>query len=120
MPQEEPSGTPGTEFVDRRVIFDRRLGERRVRTLPRPVERRGGGDRRQLRDRRESASAHLRNALQVVLCLAETGAADLSLEHTLRRLYLALAEMERLEQWARSLGQELRLARADGSSRPSS
>lgn len=120
MPQEDSPGTFGMESVDRRLTFDRRLGERRVRALPPPVERRGGGDRRQLGNRRESPSGHIRNALQVVLSLVETGAVELSLEHTLRRLHLALGEIERMEKWGRSLGQKLRLTRSEDSSQPSS
>ncbi|GBD33121.1 MAG: hypothetical protein KatS3mg081_0200 [Gemmatimonadales bacterium] len=97
-----PNGLP-----DRRRIFDRRLGERRVMALPVSQDRRSGTDRRRLGDRRESPTGHLRNALQVVHALAEMGA-DVPLEQSLQRLRLALADIERLERWGRQLGQQLR------------
>jgi hypothetical protein len=111
---ELPSG-----ISDRRTLFDRRIGERRVTTIPVTRERRTGRDRRQVGDRRESPGGHLRNALQVVAALVETGAVDIPLDQTLRRLRLALAEIERLERWGRQLGEQLRAAastRAAGSS----
>ncbi len=103
--------------VDRRAIFDRRLGERRSRAVPVPHDRRDGGDRRRLGNRRESPGGHLRNALQVVHALAETEAVDISLDQTLQRLHLALAEIERLERWGRLLGQQLRSVEIDAHSR---
>lgn len=100
-------------LTDRRRTFDRRLGERRSRTVAVSQDRRNGGDRRRLGNRRESPAGHLRNALQVIQCLAETGAGDIPLQQTLQRLYLALVEVERLERWSRELAERLCAAEND-------
>lgn len=84
---------------DRRSPSDRRLTDRRRLTVPVAVERRAGVERRTGFNRRESAPAHIRNALQVLQELVPHLVADQEgsekLNAAVRRLWLALGEMER-------------------------
>ncbi len=114
MPDSPPSVVKlPNGLTDRRSTFDRRLGERRSRTVAVQQDRRNHGDRRRLGNRRESPGGHLRNVLQVIQCLAETEAGDIPLQRSLQRLCLALAEVERLERWSRELAKRLRAAETD-------
>jgi hypothetical protein len=89
------------------------LVERRRHALPVIAERRSWRRRRNA-DRRESASGHLRNAMQLLLELGEAGPLDAPLrrhlEAVMERLWLALAEGERA---ARAAGVERRRRNGD-------
>ncbi len=85
--------------VDRRVNSERRRADRRRSAARVPLERRGGGDRRRLLDRREAPSGHIRHAIQLLdpLIGHDTLAPDdrEDLEAALRRLWFALGDIER-------------------------
>jgi len=83
--------------ADRRAVRDRRLRiERRAEERRRLVERRRLLDRRMTA---EPATEHLRNALQFLHALEDRGHLDAEdhadLDAALRRLSLALTQMER-------------------------
>jgi hypothetical protein len=95
-----PTWLHGLEPLMDRRQSDRRSLERRSgpRSLSEPRERRAGQDRR-VRERRETATEHLRNALQVML--HASAGRDLPAETVrdltaaIRRVWLALQELER-------------------------
>ncbi len=86
---------------ERRSLTNRRAVERRMAVFPVPVERRGGR-RRSGVERRESATGHLRNALQVLQELKREagfrGEDEQRLDSAIRRLWLAVAEVERISR----------------------
>lgn len=100
---------------ERRGPADRRLGERRLQLLQVPADRRAGADRRRPVGRRESASGHIRNAIQVLeSALVESErAGDLAEQETIlaaiERLRQALHEVDRLTADRSHLGQLLRV-----------
>lgn len=100
---------------ERRGPADRRLGERRLQLVEVPTERRGRTDRRRPVGRRESASGHIRNAIQVLEnALAESDRNGDPVERAtlvaaLDRLRQALHEVDRLSADRVHLGQLLRV-----------
>ncbi|OGU30525.1 MAG: hypothetical protein A3K13_01690 [Gemmatimonadetes bacterium RIFCSPLOWO2_12_FULL_68_9] len=100
---------------ERRRPADRRLGERRLELVGVEAERRLGADRRRPVGRRESASGHIRNALQVLeSALDESERDGDSMERdtilaAIDRLRQALHEVDRLAQDRSHLGQLFRL-----------
>ena len=98
---------------DRRSGVERRSGERRKTLTLVKTERRAGGERRRSRERRgdaerrsgaerrteETAAEHIRNALQLVAHVAESGALDDELRRDLDaamfRLRFAIDQLER-------------------------
>jgi len=96
---------------EQRARDDRRAEERRHSTRTVEVERRNTSSRRSGIDRRESPDAHVRNALQMLQDLAGQvsleGEQKEKLEGAVRRLWLAVAEIERQRQLAQAaaLGQ---------------
>ena len=100
---------------ERRGPADRRLGERRLTLVRVDDDRRRGPDRRRPVGRRESASGHIRNAIQVLeTALAETeSSGDLVERETIQaaidRLKQALNEVERLTEDRSHLGLLLRV-----------
>ena len=97
---------------DRRSGVERRSGERRKTLTLVKTERRAGGERRRSRERREdaerrsgaerrteeTAAEHIRNALQLVAHVAESGALDDELRRDLDaamfRLRFAIDQLE--------------------------
>ncbi len=85
-------------------VVDRRSRERRTADRRRhagahpPVERRGARDRR-VRQRRETVTEHLRNALQVLVHLSAGRVLDPAVSDevaaAIRRIWLAIQELER-------------------------
>lgn len=74
---------------------DRRSRQRRQQVARVVVERRALGDRRLALQRRESARGHLFNAAQLLtLAAADAAAADELMRSALRRVWLALRELE--------------------------
>ena len=102
---------------ERRIVFDRRVGERRTRELGVPDERRRGRDRRAHITRRETAEGHLRNAIQLLNSLS--GIPDLGpdvrevLNRTVWRLHSAIAETRFLHSNRREIGNRLRRSDPD-------
>ena len=100
---------------ERRRPADRRLGERRLELVGVEAERRLGADRRRPVGRRESASGHIRNAIQVLeSALDESERNGDSMERdtilaAIDRLRQALHEVDRLAQDRSHLGQLFRL-----------
>jgi hypothetical protein len=100
---------------ERRGPADRRLGERRLQLVTVTVERRARSERRAGTGRRESASGHVRNAIQ----LLESALADSELHRTpvdqetvaaaAQRLRQALRELDRLYGDRVTLGLLLRV-----------
>jgi hypothetical protein len=96
---------------------DRRLGERRFELVETEGERRGNQERRQTIGRRESASGHIRNAVQMLdgaLADAENGTAVLATDTLLailERMRLALREADRITTERDQLGQLVRVTR---------
>jgi hypothetical protein len=89
---------------ERRATRERRWAERRLAVRPVAVDRR----RRQRRtglDRRESPLSHLRNVLQILHEVRDrlAGEADTAgdLQTAIRRVSLAVAELERLRRLTR-------------------
>ncbi len=101
--------------AERRGPADRRLGERRLQLVEVPLERRASTERRGPVGRRESASGHIRNAIQVLEnALAEGGRQGDPVERktlitATERLRQALHEVERLSTDRAHLGQLLRV-----------
>jgi len=100
---------------ERRGRADRRLGERRLELVRVKDDRRRGADRRRPVGRRESASGHIRNAIQVLEASLEESdqSGDALARETIvaaiRRLKQALHEVDRLAQDRSRLGQLLRV-----------
>lgn len=115
MPVPAPDGSP-PDTTDRRLIYERRLGERRARPASPGAERRWN-ERRVRAGRRETPAGHLRNALQVLLeANAGAGAPERDgqdLDAAATRLRLAVGEIERLEAGFRRLGMIIRRARLE-------
>jgi hypothetical protein len=114
----QPSAQPNQEpwpTGARRGPADRRLGERRLQLQTVEANRRGGADRRRPVGRRESASGHIRNAIQVLeTALVESERSDDPVEQeTIRaaidRLKQALHEVDRLVEDRSRLGLLLRV-----------
>ena len=87
---------------ERRALVDRRaFNERRGELMSVTVDRRETSPRRSGFDRRESAAGHIRNALQVLQEMAGQVVLDAEqkekVESAVRRLWLAVAEVERRE-----------------------
>src|SRR2546425_105118 len=113
-----PASTASTVLLadrrvsDRRSGVERRSGERRKTLTLVKTERRAGGERRRSRERREdaerrsgaerrteeTAAEHIRNALQLVAHVAESGALDDELRRDLDaamfRLRFAIDQLE--------------------------
>lgn len=87
---------------EQRARSNRRTAHRRLSEQSFAVERRQSTARRSGIDRRETPDAHLRNALQMLQDLAEQisleGELKEKLDGAVRRLWLALAEVERQRQ----------------------
>jgi hypothetical protein len=88
--------------ADRRTIADRRApADRRQVVVVMPVERRSGSERRSAAERRtpESIGEHIRNALQLLTNVAESGTLDeenlRDLDAAMFRLRFALDRFER-------------------------
>lgn len=96
---------------EQRARSDRRTADRRLSEQSLAVERRQSTARRSGIDRRETPDAHVRNALQMLQDLSEQVALEgeprEKLDGAVRRLWLALAEVERQRQQeqAAALGQ---------------
>ncbi len=92
---------------ERRLSLERRIAPRRRQVTPVAVDYRSGRDRRQRVERRESASGHIRNVLQALYALLAPGRLDDEAGRTLtgavERLWVALAEIERLTAARREL-----------------
>lgn len=105
-----------SEAQERRLSVERRLGERRLRLLTVSLDRRAKPERRQPFDRRETASGHLRNALQMLADMTDGRTpeteADAGLRATMGRLLRCLREVERLEVARSYLGRRLRVHEA--------
>jgi alkylhydroperoxidase family enzyme len=107
LPAPSPTG-------ERRGPVDRRLGERRLETIPVPFERRADRERRRPTDRRESPAGHLRNAIQILAALADRQpeadktSAEL-IQAAIARLHQALDEVDRLAKDRLHVGLLLRL-----------
>ena len=101
---------------ERRLSVDRRIGERRLRLVETPADRRSAPERRAMLDRRETAGGHLRNALQMLTDLLDRDAADAELDSAVRaaleRLWRCLREVQRLEMTRVYLGRRLRIQEA--------
>lgn len=117
MPQGALQPDPiNPSIPERNGPADRRLGERRLQLVDVQVERRGRGDRRRPVGRRESASGHIRNAIQVLenaLVTSERDGDPVARETLLaaiERLHHALHEVDRLVSDRVRLGQLLRVA----------
>jgi len=87
---------------EQRAHSDRRAADRRLSGQSVAIERRESSARRSGIDRRETPDAHVRNALQILQDLAEQisleGEPKEKLDGAVRRLWLALAEVERQRQ----------------------
>jgi len=92
--------------AERRASSERRGVERRHRIVLVPVERRSGGDRRLSGERRlklerhgqETPEEHIRNALQLLANVAESGTLDDELQRDLDSAIFRLRfAVERLE-----------------------
>jgi len=100
---------------ERRGPADRRLGERRLQLVGVDADRRRSADRRRPIGRRESASGHIRNAIQVLeTALVESERSGDPVEQaTIRaaidRLKQALHEVDRLSEDRSHLGLLLRV-----------
>jgi hypothetical protein len=82
-------------FDGERRRADRRRLERRGRAVPADPERRVIRDRRSAVPRRETARAHLLNAAQILmLASADPIATEVNVHAALRRVWLALREMD--------------------------
>lgn len=99
-------------FSERRHRVDRRLGERRCRSVPVQQDRRRGLDRRRRIDRREGPAGHIRNALQMLTAIAYRelvgDEATDALNGAIDRLWRALPEIDRLQEGRRELGEQIR------------
>jgi hypothetical protein len=97
---------------DRRVHFDRRVGERRARQSDVSEDRRHGRDRRNRLPRRETAEGHIRNAIQLLSGLGtdETLGQDVKdiLGRVVWRLQSALSETRFLQHSRAQLGARVR------------
>lgn len=107
-----PNAVQVKDAQERRLSVERRLGERRLRLVTVPQERRATRERRRPFDRRETASGHLRNALQILTDLAEGRITEVEAADGLRavigRLHQCLREVERLATARSHLGRRLR------------
>ena len=96
---------------------ERRIGDRRRRILPVDLDRRAGLERRRSAERREGASGHIRNALQVLTAITSGDLAPADRERAVQaaanRLWLALLEVERIVEGQRLMGAQLRRYKAD-------
>lgn len=116
MSQTAPQPESPLRPSERRGPADRRLGERRLQLVTVETERRRGGDRRRPVGRRESASGHIRNAIQVLeAALVESEQSGDPAERetmvaAIERLRQALDEVDRLTDDRSHLGQLLRMA----------
>ncbi len=114
-PQEEPH-YDSQSAAERRGPADRRLGERRLQLVDVRPDRRARSERRRPVGRRESASGHIRNAIQVLEnALAESDPQGDAVERAtlvaaIDRLRQALHEVDRLATDRTHLGQLLRVA----------
>ena len=106
---DTPDPHPDAEplFAERRGAQDRRTNERRQLTLVPSEERRTGEARRRPGDRRasprvrdaETAEEHVRNAVQLLMTIAETDAIDdevrRDLDAAIFRLHFAIERLRR-------------------------
>ena len=87
---------------EQRARSDRRTADRRLSVQSVAVDRRQSAIRRSGIDRRETPDAHVRNALQMLQDLAAQvpleGEHREKLDGAVKRLWLALAEVERHRQ----------------------
>lgn len=99
-------------MLERRVSIERRLGERRYEIRRVPRERRDGASRRRPFDRRESASGHIRNAIQALEGVGVAVESDRdhasALRTAIERLWLALREVDRLVAAHRHVARQVR------------
>jgi len=106
-----------SDFTNRRLRPERRIGDRRCRIVPVDLDRRAGPERRRSADRREGAPGHIRNALQVLSALSSGDLApadrERAVEAAINRLWLALLEVERLIQGRRAMGARMRRYESD-------
>ena len=76
-----------------------------------PEDRRTGSDRRQYSDRREGATGHVRNALQILQAvhaeLIPASEVPSVIQAAMERLWLALVEIDRLHTNRQAIGQQL-------------
>jgi hypothetical protein len=96
---------------ERRRESDRRVGDRRVDAQTVAAERRAGFDRRSHPDRREGATGHIRNTLQILQAIHGSLLPEAEvpgiIEAAMERLWLALVEIDRLEASRRDMGKQL-------------
>lgn len=106
-------------IVERRVNFERRVGDRRQQLVSVARERRGRWERRRSFDRRETAAGHVRNGIQILEgILADHPLApdpDAAVREAIDRLWMGLREIERLAAGRQRLGM---LVRRDAESDP--
>lgn len=100
---------PAPKPPERRATPERRAGERRQLVLIPTVERRAPGTRRRPGDRREgqnppsteSAEEHVRNALQLLNAIVDSGELDdevrRDLDAAIFRLHFAIERLRRIE-----------------------
>jgi hypothetical protein len=96
-PPSSPFASPAG-FVERRVLADRRSGERRTGALVPIDDRRRRRERRAPVGRRETSVGHLRNALQTLALMRLAHLRDdeqRALRAAGERLWLALYEIQR-------------------------
>ncbi len=119
MPMSQTSAQPNQPWPtgERRGPADRRLGERRLQLVGVEADRRGSADRRRPVGRRESASGHIRNAIQVLeTALVENERTGDPVERetilaAIDRLKQALHEVDRLVEDRSHLGLLLRVTK---------
>jgi hypothetical protein len=107
QPEAEQPEAEQPAPADRRSAHDRRTGERRRLTLVPQEERRVGESRRRVEERRvtpglrdaETAEEHVRNALQLLMTIAETESLDdevrRDLDAAIFRLHFAIERLQR-------------------------
>lgn len=107
QPEAEQPAAEQPASADRRSAHDRRTGERRRLTLVPQEERRVGESRRRVGERRvtpglrdaETAEEHVRNALQLLMTIAETESLDdevrRDLDAAIFRLHFAIERLQR-------------------------
>lgn len=114
---QTPPGLQGQpRLPERRQSIDRRLGDRRRRSVP-VADNRRRGDRRRAIDRREGPAGHVRNALQVLTAVVygEVSGPDvtIALNGAIDRLWKSLPEIDRLQDSCRELGDRIRKLDSD-------
>lgn len=115
---QTPTGLQGQpRLPERRRAIDRRLGDRRRRSVPVSQDRRRGAERRGAIERREGPAGHVRNALQVLTAVVygEVSGPDvtIALNGAIDRLWKSLPEIDRLEDSCRELGDQVRKLDSD-------